>query len=152
MGIGVDTKEYFLVMGLRQELGTDDEGYGSVSMEILSMFDSLENALIYRDLHAEMDSTTHAVTIVSATAHSEVPEMEVYLHVIIEGDGTVRVRSRCVDLGIEPWLREEPDVFEALCYPEDRDIILDRAERHLARLGKPFEVIDEVPPGVAAQL
>lgn len=148
----MESREFFLVMGLRQEMGTDEEGYGSVSMEILAMFDTLENALIYRDLHAEMDTTTHAVTIVSTTAYSEVPDLEVFLHVIIEDDDTVRVRSRCVDLGAEPWLREGPEVFEALCYPEDRDLILDRAQRHLSRLGRPFEVVDEVPPEVLARI
>lgn len=144
--------DYFLVVGLRQELGTDDQGYGSVSLEILSMFDSLENALIYRDIHSEMDTTTHTLTILSTQSRSEVPEIEVFLHVIIEDDGVIRVRSRCVEFGTEPWLREEPGLFEALCYPEDKDLIIERAQDHMAPGGRRLEVAEEVPPAVESMI
>lgn len=144
--------DYFLVVGLRSEMGSDNQGYGSVSIEILCMFDNLESALIYRDLHSEMDTTTHAVTIVSTSSYSEVPELEVFLHVIVEDDNVIRVRSRCVDFGTEPWLREEPGLFEALCYPEDRDLIVNRAQRHMSHRGQTLEVVDEVPPGIASMI
>lgn len=148
----MSSRDYFLVVGLRRELGTDDQGYESVSMEILSMFDNLEHALIYRDLHVDMDTTTHEVTILSTQARTELPEIEVLLHVIIEDDASIRVRSRCVDFGTTPWLREEPGLFEALCYPEDKDLIIDRAQKHMSKPGRKLTVVDEVPPSVESMI
>ena len=85
-----------------------------------------------------------SVTITPSIFMEDIPDFDVFLSITVDADG-ITVRSQCVAENTEPWLREEPDFFEALAYPEDENRIIELASSWFEKRAGYFPpIIDDV--------
>lgn len=128
----------FVVYGMRYNPRPAEDGDPTMEMEILGAFKDFSDAAVFRDVHADIDTTLEAVGITTATVHQEVPDLEVLLHVStdVSYPKTLFVRSIGVPMGTTPYLRDEDDgFFEALAYAEDQDKIIEYGVSWMVKVG-----------------
>lgn len=134
----------YLVCGLKFNPNPELDGMASSSVEILGAFSDLSKAVLCRDIYSDLDTTMEAVTITPSIFMEDIPDFDVFLSITVDADG-ITVRSQCVAENTEPWLREEPDFFEALAYPEDENRIIELASSWFEKRAGYFPpIIDDV--------
>lgn len=136
----------FIVLGSKTHISPDSYGVSDTDLIVVGLFSKLEDAVMCRDIHADLDTTFDAVTIVSSEEYDSVPDMNIYLHLSFDDENLI-IRSQCVFEDSNPFLRVEEDYFEALAYPEDREAIIDRAvDWYHSITGQPPIILDYVSP------
>ena len=115
-GMSRDKEKVYIVtaMAYRSKFGEED----FVENVVLGVSDSLEEALMLRDIYADVDSTFDMVTVTQSEMIGRVPDMIVMGHVAIENDPddnpVVVARSCAVAEGTQPRLQNDETGFEAL--------------------------------------
>lgn len=138
----------FLVYCMKYNDHPADGGEPALEMEIVGIFPTFEDAMMARDVYADLDTTMEAVDIVSAALFDEVPDYDVMLKIAVSRDGqTITVDSVCVTMDAEPWLRQTHDHCEALTVPEDREYMIEHMTQWAQQnLGVTPVVEDNISP------
>lgn len=134
----------YAVFGLRSVPSPDGP---EADLEILGVFGSAEDAMVFKSLHDDMDTTLDGTSIATVNLMERVPEMEVMLSVEVDvPNNRVIVKSQLAPLETESWLRDEERYFQALAWPEDKEHIVKYASAWLKnRTHRTPEVREDVP-------
>lgn len=134
----------YLVMGIRY----NENSESTLEAEIIGGFPNIGEAVICRDVYADLDTTFDDITISSMTLYEEIPEIEIFLNFTTDDDHII-IRSQCMPMGTEPTLKDDSAYFEAVAYIDDRDDMLDYAARWFMKYKKKKpKVIDLTSPSV----
>lgn len=116
----------FIVYCLRFNENPSDGGEPTVEYEVVGIFNNYDDALVSRDIHADLDTTSEAVSIMSAAEYTQAPDYDVMWKMSVSPDGeTITIDSMCVLADTEPWLAEDRNRCEALVIPEDGDSMVE---------------------------
>lgn len=138
----------FAVFGLRLTRKGHDTPIAN--LEILGVFDNPDDAIVFKEIHQDWDTTLEGVSIASVDFMDSVPDMEVMLAVEADiGNNTISVKSTCVPTDKEPLLIEEDDYFYSLAWIEDKENIVNYACSWLESKTKIRpKVIEDIPDSV----
>ena len=118
----------------------------SVSMQILGNFTTLEQAVLCKDIYQDADTTIQGVSIANSVLFDEMQDVDVMLHISVDENNTLTVRTQVVSINEDPYLYDK-DRFEALAYHEDEEYILEYAQQWCKKkFGKYPAIVDEKSP------